>query len=46
MPAILSRTLAAVIALAFAALPAAAQTDYPRRTITLIVPFAADVANP
>jgi tripartite-type tricarboxylate transporter receptor subunit TctC len=29
------------LALAFAALPAAAQSDYPRRPITLIVPFAA-----
>ena len=29
------------LAIGFAALPAAAQTDYPRRPITLIVPFAA-----
>jgi tripartite-type tricarboxylate transporter receptor subunit TctC len=29
------------VAIAFAALPAAAQNDYPRRPITLIVPFAA-----
>jgi tripartite-type tricarboxylate transporter receptor subunit TctC len=29
------------MALAFAALPAAAQSDYPRQSITLIVPFAA-----
>jgi len=33
--------MAAVIALAFAAPTALAQSDYPRRTITLIVPFAA-----
>src|SRR5256885_10208218 len=38
----LSRALAAVVALGFAAGPVAAQTDdYPRRPITLIVPFAA-----
>jgi tripartite-type tricarboxylate transporter receptor subunit TctC len=41
MGPILSRVLAAVVALGFAAAPAAAQTDYPRRPITLIVPFAA-----
>src|SRR5882757_2158106 len=41
MPAIRLRALGAIIALGFAASPAAAQTDYPRRTITLIVPFAA-----
>src|SRR5215470_8162748 len=40
MTSILSRVMAGV-AIAFAALPAAAQTDYPRRPITLIVPFAA-----
>src|SRR5215468_5980776 len=40
MTSILSRVIAGV-AIAFAALPAAAQTDYPRRPITLIVPFAA-----
>jgi tripartite-type tricarboxylate transporter receptor subunit TctC len=40
MTSILSRVIAGV-AIAFAALPAAAQTDYPRRQITLIVPFAA-----
>jgi len=33
--------MAAVITLAFAAPTALAQSDYPRRTITLIVPFAA-----
>jgi tripartite-type tricarboxylate transporter receptor subunit TctC len=38
---VLSRALAVVVALGFAAGPAAAQTDYPRRAITLIVPFAA-----
>jgi tripartite-type tricarboxylate transporter receptor subunit TctC len=41
MAHVLSRALAAVVALGFAAGPAAAQTDYPRRPITLIVPFAA-----
>src|SRR5436309_10587703 len=42
MGSILSRALAALVALGFAASPAAAQTDdYPRRAITLIVPFAA-----
>src|SRR5215470_351656 len=40
MTSILSRVMAGV-AIAFAALPASAQTDYPRRPITLIVPFAA-----
>jgi len=40
MTSILSRVIAGA-AIAFAALPAAAQTDYPRRPITLIVPFAA-----
>ena len=40
MTSILSRVIAGV-AIAFAALPAAAQNDYPRRPITLIVPFAA-----
>jgi tripartite-type tricarboxylate transporter receptor subunit TctC len=40
MPKVLARAIAAAIALAFA-VPAVAQTDYPRRTITLIVPFAA-----
>jgi len=38
---ILSRVIAVVAALGFAAGTAAAQTDYPRRAITLIVPFAA-----
>jgi len=38
---ILSRAIAVVAALGFAAGTAAAQTDYPRRAITLIVPFAA-----
>jgi tripartite-type tricarboxylate transporter receptor subunit TctC len=33
--------LAAVITLGLAAVSALAQTDYPRRTVTLIVPFAA-----
>jgi tripartite-type tricarboxylate transporter receptor subunit TctC len=41
MSSILSCTIAAVIALICAAVPGLAQTDYPRRTITLIVPFAA-----
>src|SRR5436189_2539566 len=41
MGAILSRVLAVVATLGFAAAPAAAQTDYPRHPITLIVPFAA-----
>ena len=42
MRPIVSRALAAVVALGFAAGPAAAQTDdYPRRPVTLIVPFAA-----
>jgi tripartite-type tricarboxylate transporter receptor subunit TctC len=35
------RALAGAILLALAAAPAAAQTDYPRRQITLVVPFAA-----
>src|SRR4030081_752916 len=41
MASILSRLIAATLAIGFAAVPAAAQTDYPRRPITLIVPFAA-----
>jgi tripartite-type tricarboxylate transporter receptor subunit TctC len=41
MVSILSRVLVAGLAIGFAALPASAQTDYPRRPITLIVPFAA-----
>lgn len=41
MISILSRLLVAGLALGVAAFPAAAQTDYPRRPITLIVPFAA-----
>jgi tripartite-type tricarboxylate transporter receptor subunit TctC len=41
MANILSRVIVAGMALAFAALPAAAQSDYPRQSITLIVPFAA-----
>src|SRR5262244_543346 len=41
MPKPLFQAMAAVIALAFAAPTALAQSDYPRRTITLIVPFAA-----
>src|SRR5262249_12677816 len=35
------RAMAAAVALALGTLPAPAQTDYPHRTITLIVPFAA-----
>jgi tripartite-type tricarboxylate transporter receptor subunit TctC len=35
------RALAGAILLALAAAPAAAQSDYPRRQITLVVPFAA-----
>ncbi|MGZ3351509.1 MAG: tripartite tricarboxylate transporter substrate-binding protein, partial [Xanthobacteraceae bacterium] len=41
MISILSRLLVAGLAIGLAAFPAAAQTDYPRRPITLIVPFAA-----
>ena len=41
MPGLLLRVLASTIAIGFAAAPAAAQSDYPRRSITLIVPFAA-----
>jgi tripartite-type tricarboxylate transporter receptor subunit TctC len=41
MASILSRVIVAGMALAFSALPAAAQSDYPRQSITLIVPFAA-----
>src|SRR6476659_2993783 len=41
MLSILSRLLVARLALGLAAFPAAAQTDYPRRPITLLVPFAA-----
>jgi tripartite-type tricarboxylate transporter receptor subunit TctC len=37
----LFRALAAGIPIVLAAAPAAAQTDYPRRPITLVVPFAA-----
>jgi tripartite-type tricarboxylate transporter receptor subunit TctC len=37
----LLRTVAAAAAIASAIAPAAAQTDYPRRNITLVVPFAA-----
>src|SRR3954469_2436353 len=37
----LLRGLVTVVALGFAAAPTWAQTDYPRRPITLIVPFAA-----
>src|SRR5262249_18576289 len=38
---VLSRAIAAAVALGLAAGWAAAQTDYPPRAITLIVPFAA-----
>jgi len=38
---LLFRALAAVLALGLASAPAWAQSDYPRRTITVIVPFAA-----
>ena len=41
MGQLLSRAIAAAVALGFAAGSAAAQTEYPRRQITLIVPFAA-----
>src|SRR5258705_13971030 len=41
MPGLLLRLLASAIAIGFAAAPAAAQSDYPRRPITVIVPFAA-----
>src|SRR5262249_15806392 len=41
MGRLLSRAIAAAVALGFAAGSAAAQTEYPRRQITLIVPFAA-----
>jgi tripartite-type tricarboxylate transporter receptor subunit TctC len=37
----LSRNLITALACAFATAPASAQSDYPRRSITLIVPFAA-----
>src|SRR5438034_8871222 len=38
---VLPRAVAVLVALGFAAAPVAAQDDYPRRPITLIVPFAA-----
>jgi len=38
---VLPRAIAVLVALGFAAAPVAAQDDYPRRPITLIVPFAA-----
>jgi tripartite-type tricarboxylate transporter receptor subunit TctC len=41
MAHVLPRAIALLAALGFAAAPAAAQDDYPRRPITLIVPFAA-----
>src|SRR5262249_24637135 len=41
MGLLLSRAIAAAVALGLAAGWAAAQTDYPQRAITLIVPFAA-----
>jgi tripartite-type tricarboxylate transporter receptor subunit TctC len=41
MTGLLLRALASTIAIGFAAAPAAAQSDYPRRPITVIVPFAA-----
>src|SRR5439155_26829779 len=40
-PGLLLRVLASTIASGFAASAAAAQSDYPRRAITVIVPFAA-----
>ena len=41
MPGLLLRVFASTIAIGFAAGPATAQSDYPRRQITVIVPFAA-----
>jgi tripartite-type tricarboxylate transporter receptor subunit TctC len=41
MAHVLFRAIALLAALGFVATPAAAQDDYPRRPITLIVPFAA-----
>jgi len=41
MPGLLLRLLASTLAIGFATAPAAAQSDYPRKTITVIVPFAA-----
>jgi tripartite-type tricarboxylate transporter receptor subunit TctC len=41
MSKLLYRAFAAVLAIAWAVAPAAAQSDYPRRPVTLIVPFAA-----
>ena len=41
MSQLAARAMIAVIALGLAAADALAQTDYPRRSITLIVPFAA-----
>src|SRR6266850_1106291 len=41
MPGLLLRVLAGTLAIGFATSPAAAQSDYPRRQITVIVPFAA-----
>src|SRR5262249_12981490 len=38
---VLSRVVLSLVVLALVAAPAAAQSDYPRRPITLIVPFAA-----
>src|SRR5437667_3740317 len=38
---VLPRAIAVLVALGFVAAPVAAQDDYPRRPITLIVPFAA-----
>jgi len=41
MPGLLLRVLASALVVGFAAGPAVAQSDYPRRQITVIVPFAA-----
>src|SRR4051794_20073031 len=41
MTGLLLRLLAGTIAIGLVAAPAAAQSDYPRRPITMIVPFAA-----
>jgi tripartite-type tricarboxylate transporter receptor subunit TctC len=41
MPGLLLRVLAGAAVIGLTAAPAAAQTDYPRKSITVIVPFAA-----